>query len=220
MHCAGIFILFTSPWNKKSPATYEIFAIQMIDIPKMEIPREPPPPGEKPQARRPQARQEIKPEAAVEKPSRRPAPKVPDFSAEKFRETLSAKIEKPRTENTPSKASERPPVKVEKIESSAAEVNIAPLNLTMPQWYILLVQSAIKENWKTHSVLGRRTTTVSFRIHRNGKIENVILERSSGNTGFDRSVIDAVRATRELPRFPQEIPDAHLDIVIEFKTEG
>lgn len=224
IHCTGIFVLFASPWNRHSATTYEIFSIQVIDIPKMEIPKEPPAPAEKPQPQKPVVREEVKPalkpEAPAEKPVTRPAPKIPDFSAEKFRETLSAKIEKPRQERTVQKTPETAPVKIEKIESSIAEVNIAPLNLTVPQWYILLVQSRIKENWRTYNILGMRTTTVSFRIYRNGRIENVILEKSSGNTGFDRSVIDAVRATKELPHFPQEISDAHLDIVIEFKTEG
>jgi len=220
IHFAGIFVLFTSPWNRPSAITYEIFTVQVIDIPEIEMPKklpEEPSPSEKNSTPK-KVKATVK--HPVEKAVEHPAPKVPDFSAEKFRETLSAKIERSTPEKTPRKIEETPPVKIKKIESTVTDVNISNLNLTIPQWYISLVQNRIKENWRTYNTLGSRSTTVSFRIFRNGSIDNIALEKSSGNSGFDRSVIEAVRTTKDLPHFPKEIPDTHLDIVIDFKTEG
>ena len=230
MHCAGIFVLFASPWNRTSKAAYEIFPVQVIDIPEMELPKEPPPPSEKPETK-PVLQEKTAPapktKSAVktEQPAVRPAPRVPAFSADKYREALTAKMGKSSREIPAANTSETSPaktmpLKVEKIESSVTEVNTPSLNLTVPQWYILTVQSRIKANWRTHNILGSRTTTVSFRIYRNGRIDNIALEKSSGNTGFDKSVVDSVRATQDLPPFPREIPDVYLDIVIDFKTEG
>jgi len=148
------------------------------------------------------------------------------FSAGKFRENLIAKTtntSKSATGTTSEKTTANLPVKVEQVGSHTPEItNITAItpSMTIPQWYLSMVQSRIKANWRTSSMLGARTSTVSFRISRNGQIGNVNLEKSSGNANFDRSVVEAVQTTRQLPYFPEEIPDAYLDIVIDFKTEG
>ncbi len=223
IHFAGIFVLFTSPWNRPSATTYEIFTVQVINIPEIEMPK--PLPEEKTIPEKTsipiESKPTVKSSPLAEKFVERPAPKVPTFSAEKFRETLSAKIERPvPAEKSTPKTEESPTVKIKKIESTIMDVNISALNLTIPQWYINLVQSRIKENWKISNILGSRSAIISFRIYRNGQIDNISLEKSSGNSSFDRSVIDSLKETKNLPPFPQEIPDNHLDIVIDFKTEG
>jgi TonB family protein len=217
IHCVGIIVLFTSPWDRTSATTYEVFTVQVIDIPEMEIPKEFLPKIEK-QETIPIVPRKVKHSV---KPGTSSAERTPAFSAEKFREKLSAKIEvSQQKEADNNKNYEKNPVKIEKIESPPTEVNITSLNLTVPQWYISLVQSRIKKNWETYNILGSRSTTVSFRIFRDGRIDNIALEKSSGNSRFDRSVINAVKETKNLPHFPVEIPEAHLDIVIDFKTEG
>lgn len=231
MHSVGIFFLFFSPWNRASKITYEIFPIQVIDISELEIPREPriqvPPEQEEAiPAEQEKIGSAIKMKQG-EKTDRMSIPqtsKTPTFSAEKFRETISTRLgttnyETARRDSTDTGTMRTAPVRVEKIEGSSTEVNISSLNLTVPQWYILTIQKKIKENWKTYNILGSRITTVSFRLYRDGRIDNIILEKSSGNINFDKSVVDAVRATQDLPHFPEEIPDAYLDIVIDFKTE-
>ncbi len=224
MHCAGLLVLFASPGNKNSKTPIEILPVRLIDIPEMEIPKQPPVQEETIQPEKniskSNTRTEVKPAVKAEKPDRYSTRKVPEFSAEKFRDKLISKLEKPEHENQIYKPSAPAPVKVEKIENSITEVNVSRLNLTIPQWYISLVQSRIKENWRVPNMFGGRTTTVSFRIYNDGRIENIALERSSGNTGFDKTVINAVRSTKNLPHFPQEISESQLDVVIDFKTEG
>jgi colicin import membrane protein len=217
IHCVGIFVLFTSPWNRSVVTTHEVFSVQIIDIPveilkQTKLEMSPTVTGS--------VKPEIKTKTPVEKSVTRPFPKVSSFSAEKFREKLSAKIETSKQKEKSSNKNKTTPVKINKIESSVKQANISSLSLTVPQWYISLVQSSIKENWEIYNILGSRSTTVSFRIFRNGRIDNISLEKSSGNSSFDRSVIDAVKETKNLPPFPQEISESYLDIVIDFKTEG
>ncbi len=46
---------------------------------------------------------------------------------------------------------------------------------------------------------------VSFKIKRDGNIEQLKLESSSGNKFFDRSVMNAISKAAPLPRPPYEI---------------
>lgn len=231
IHSAGIFLLVVSPWKKPSLVTQDIFTVQIIELPKMETAKIEMPEGEKLMIPKPAAEKQItvreKPPMEEQKAVKKEAPRErPSFSAGKFRENLIAKTtntSKSATGTTSEKTTANLPVKVEQVGSHTPEItNITAItpSMTIPQWYLSMVQSRIKANWRTSSMLGARTSTVSFRISRNGQIGNVNLEKSSGNANFDRSVVEAVQTTRQLPYFPEEIPDAYLDIVIDFKTEG
>jgi len=144
---------------------------------------------------------------------------IPSFSSENFREKLISKIDK--TENQPEREiQKRESVEIAKIENSLVEVSTPRMDISIPEWYILLVRDKIRENRRASGILGNRKTIVSFRVNRTGIIENISLEVSSGNVGFDRSVLDAVKSTRNLPLFPHEIRQLYLDIIIEFSTEG
>ncbi|MBN1445011.1 MAG: TonB family protein [Candidatus Omnitrophica bacterium] len=222
IHTAGIFLLVASPWKRPSADIQDIFTVQIVDIPNIAVPKPEIPAEEKavPPKPAPVQKPTVKKEpAAKEEPP--PPREIPAFPAEKFRESLIAKTEKTGKDEPEKKTAASLPVKIEKLESSAIEITtLSAAKLTVPQWYLSMVRSRIKANWRVNAMLGARTSIVSFRLNKNGLIENVNLEKSSGNVSFDRSAVDAVRTAGQMPYFPDEIPGTHLDIIIDFKTEG
>jgi len=229
----GISLLFISPMQKQT-TTNEIFTVHIIDIPKIPAPQVVSTPLEKPSKlptepmpkteRRTEKEKDTAVKGKMIEKQETVQKEVPTFSAEKFRESLIAKTEIPPSVEKPSarKTTETASVKVEKIErgpTDITEINISSL-MSIPDYYLSSLHKKIKENWKTDNIIGERTAIVSFRIYRDGRIENISLEKSSGNTRFDRSVLEAVIATKQVPPFPAEITHNYLDIIIDFKTEG
>lgn len=224
LHIAGVSFLFVSPLQKQT-STKEIFTVHIIDIPKISAPSSTVPAPEKLPAepvKKPERETEkkIQKEKTIKEP---PARETPSFSAEKFKESLIAKagISRPTDRKTIEKRDTLIPdsVKIEKIERELPEITISSL-MSIPDWYLSTIHSRIKENWKTDNIIGERTAIVSFRVYRDGRIENIALEKSSGNTRFDRSVLEAVISTKKLPPFPVEITYNYLDVIIDFKMEG
>lgn len=226
IHIIGISFLFISPMRKQINKD-SFFTVQIIDIPAFPAPQVISQPLEQIPAELPKAVKETPPKdipADVKEDAttnqRAVQREIPAFSAEKYRETLIAKTTNSSSEKpAASKQSEKPVVNIDKIERIPAQINISSL-MSIPDWYLSSIHKTIKENWRTDNIIGQRTAIISFRIHRNGKIENVALERSSGNTRFDKSVLEAVISTRDVPSFPVEITHNYLDIIIDFKTEG
>ncbi|MCX8082193.1 MAG: TonB family protein [bacterium] len=225
IHMVGISFLLISPM-KKQIATKEIFTVHIIDIPVPEIVSSPSleklPVKQQLKTEQKTSKEKpvIKEEKTIEK-QQIPQKEIPVFSAEKFKESLIAKtgISQPSTPDKTSIQKMPESVNVEKIESATTEINISSL-MSIPDWYLSTIHKKIKENWRTDNIIGERNAFVSFRVYRDGRIENIALEKSSGNTRFDRSVMEAVLSTRQVSPFPAEIPHNYLDIVIEFKTEG
>ncbi|MCM8760178.1 MAG: TonB family protein [Candidatus Omnitrophica bacterium] len=234
LHMLGISFLLISP-GKKQMSKNDIFTVHIIDIPVMPAPQVISSPSEKLPVEQPQiekkATKEKHPAGEKEKMIEKQEPvrkEIPAFSAEKFRESLLAKtgittgITTQKSTSPKTIESVKEPVKIEKIEGKTIEttgINISSL-MIIPDWYLSLIHKKIKENWKTDNIIGQKAAIVSFRLYKDGRIENISLEKSSGNTRFDKSVLNAVISTKQIPPFPQEITHTYLDIIIEFKTEG
>ncbi|MCM8830156.1 MAG: TonB family protein [Candidatus Omnitrophica bacterium] len=227
LHMVGISFLLISPM-KKQTSKNDVFTVHIIDIPVIPVPQVISPPSEKlpvePHLKIEKKVLQEKYPATKEKTIEKQEPvqkEIPTFSAEKFRESLLAKTEI-TNKKSPKTIESKEPVKIEKIERETietAEINISSL-MSIPDWYLSTLHKKIKENWKTDNIIGQRIAIVSFRVYRDGRIENISLEKSSGNTRFDRSVMEAVISTKQVPPFPAEITHNYLDIIIDFKTEG
>lgn len=230
IHMVGISFLLISPMKKQINKN-EIFTVHIIDIPVIPAPEVVSPPSEKLPVEPPKIEKKVNKEKPVVKEEKviekqeTVRKEIPTFSAEKFKESLIAKTNIPKdTESTQpsSKTSIQKtpePVRIEKIEREITEINISSL-MSIPDWYLSIIHKKIKENWRTDNIIGERTAIVSFRVYRDGRIENIALEKSSGNTRFDRSVLEAVISTKYVQPFPEEITYNYLDIIIDFKTEG
>lgn len=86
--------------------------------------------------------------------------------------------------------------------------------------YYTIIWGKIKEGWILPEGLIRNQESleavISFKVLRDGKIEDVRFENSSGNSYFDKSVLRAVEKANPLPPLPGEYQGEHLDIGVRF----
>jgi TonB family protein len=152
------------------------------------------------------------------------------FSPDEYKKKIYSKIMKGEKDNvpsslTPSLSTEN--IKIPEIKStkiSPVSFNIEIPNSTIfyqiPSWYISMIKKKIEENWSLKEHVGKLSSIVSFRIYKEGRVENISIEKSSGYRKFDNSIVDAIRSVKNWPPFPEEIKDRYLDVIIEFETEG
>ena len=72
-------------------------------------------------------------------------------------------------------------------------------------WYIRQMQQKIEERWYSQPPLARpeQAPVVRFEILRNGSIKSPTIEKSSGNSTFDRAAIRAVLEASPFPPLPE-----------------
>jgi periplasmic protein TonB len=89
-------------------------------------------------------------------------------------------------------------------------------------WYVESVRRAISQNWIQTTIdpsvraARRAKTTVSFRIFRNGTINNIRLETPSGNRSMDDSATRALLSIDKLPALPSDYSGAYVDVTFDF----
>jgi len=89
-------------------------------------------------------------------------------------------------------------------------------------WYVESVRRAISQNWIQTTIdpsvraARRAKTTVSFRIFRNGTINNIRLDTSSGNRSMDDSATRALLGIDKLPALPSDYSGAYVDVTFDF----
>lgn len=225
----GLFFFLFIP-SKKEKIENEIFIVKMVSIPEIKTPEILKPAIEN---SKPIVSQQKKTFTEVVK-SKKEIEKIEfekrdTFSSEKYKQQLYSKLSKSgesedisknfKKNNIDIKIPEIKSVEIEKISSIGFEP-IYGQNVEIPTWYISLIQKKIKENWNVKDLLSDLSAIVSFRIYREGKVENIVIEKSSGYEKFDNSIIEAIKKINHWPSFPENIKDRYLDIVIEFKTEG
>ncbi|MES4784880.1 MAG: hypothetical protein C4294_02620, partial [Nitrospiraceae bacterium] len=84
--------------------------------------------------------------------------------------------------------------------------------------YLLLVQRLISNGWippQVDPTVQSFQVIVKFRLYRNGSIEDVTIEQTSGNEYYDLAGKRAVLSAR-LPEFPAEMPEPYLDAHFSF----
>ena len=145
------------------------------------------------------------------------------FSAEDYKKNLYSKIFKREEQHTGKTSSKKFDIEIPKIKSKdfiSSQISSGKLETEIPTWYIELLKKKIEENWSPKEFLLGLSTIVSFRIYKEGKIENIVIEKSSGYKNFDNSILEAIKSVKKWPEFPKEINDRYLEIIIEFKMEG
>ncbi|MGD9898512.1 MAG: energy transducer TonB [Calditrichaceae bacterium] len=119
-------------------------------------------------------------------------------------------------------------VKKTKAESSPASGNPADLPVRVStkdfpfNYYLNLIQYRLQENWKPPVQAGEHDdklhAVVGFRVLRNGNIENVNVENSSGRFMYDQAAKRAVYAVAPLPPLPEEFNGDQLLVHIDFEA--
>ena len=144
------------------------------------------------------------------------------FSQEEFIKNLSEKLAK-TDKKISFKEEKTSSLKIPKIEitkENTSSQNPFIQNIEIPEWYLSQIKNIIKKNWKSERFIYSLSAMVSFRLFPDGKVDNVMIEKSSGNISFDNSTIEAIKKVKQFPSFPEQINQNYLDIVIEFTTEG
>jgi len=209
IHLAGIVFLTISSIdiNHKN----EIFVVQLINIP-------PVPEVKKKVLEKPKFNKK-KIKSKVENKEKIKQEKIPSFNVDEYRNKLLSKIKVENTKLAKNEKVDIGKIDVPSLHSTSLSLKNVKFLTNIPSWYIALLKNKIEENWKFKDVIGELSTLISFRIYQSGKITNLKIEKSSGYAPFDRSAVLAVKSTKDIPPFPEEMKESYLDIMIEFKKE-
>lgn len=83
--------------------------------------------------------------------------------------------------------------------------------------YIQGMQRRVGTNWFRPQVAPGTTTLIYFRILRNGTITEARVEKSSGNSTFDRAALSAVRSSSPLNQLPFGYQGTYLGVYLTFR---
>ncbi len=82
------------------------------------------------------------------------------------------------------------------------------------------VERKIKDSWILPGAMAQEAkklrTILGIVVKRDGTIEKIWVEQSSGNIYYDRAALRAVKKSSPLPPLPSEMPDKYLEIGIIF----
>ena len=82
--------------------------------------------------------------------------------------------------------------------------------------YLLEMQNRIFRNWNFPQLRESLTTTVYFRIARDGRIISIKVEKATRNVRFDRSAWEAVQKSNPFPPLPEEFTEKELGVHFNF----
>ena len=85
-------------------------------------------------------------------------------------------------------------------------------------YYLNMILSKIGDNWLNPYEGGKKlAVVVYFTITADGSIEDIKLEKSSGDTYYDQLALRAVYVTKRLPPLPSEFREERLKVHLEFE---
>jgi TonB family protein len=90
-------------------------------------------------------------------------------------------------------------------------------------YYLEIVKERISSNWSPPPVAGSPegvASTVYFKISRDGRLEDVKIEKSSEFDLFDRSALRAVDSSNPLPPLPAGFKGSSLGVHFEFEQKS
>jgi TonB family protein len=195
------------------PAAYQVHVVELPPEPappRIKPPPKPPPPKPKAPAKpKPIKPEPIKPKAEAPPPLK-PTPQPPPEPA-------------PKPETTPQPPPPTPPIQNQPVIPSPS-LMVQP-KIDMPEFdcssYCGVLQDKLSREWKPPpvSAQGPVQAVVVFTINRDGRVDNVSLERSSGNFYFDQAALRAVMSA-PLPPPPHTLTNSTLRVHAPFTLQG
>lgn len=82
--------------------------------------------------------------------------------------------------------------------------------------YLTGLNQAVDQHWQRVSVAATRRTRIQFRVDRQGRVTDLRLLQSSGDTVADRAAIQAVQAAAPFAPLPQNAPEEVLVVNFTF----
>ncbi|MCI5141582.1 MAG: TonB C-terminal domain-containing protein, partial [Candidatus Electrothrix sp. ATG1] len=89
--------------------------------------------------------------------------------------------------------------------------------------YAASLNTRISSRWQLPEIVKTKPhlrTMVALIVRRDGTIEDMRIERKSGDSFFDQSVIKALRSAAPLPGFPALISKQTLEFALNFTPQG
>lgn len=114
-----------------------------------------------------------------------------------------------------------PPVQTAKAAPSVETRMQIKSPLAGSNEYLARVQTRISEQWVAPPVgamVEALTVVVQFRLHRDGTVTQISIEKTSGNGYYDDAGRRAVQAASPLPPFPAWLTDSSLDAHFTFSV--
>jgi TonB family protein len=84
--------------------------------------------------------------------------------------------------------------------------------------YLVLMIERIRSNWNPRSEVPGESL-LKFTIQRDGRIDDITLEKSSGYTALDLTAQRALAVTRQLPPLPAAFPNPTLTVHLNFQYQ-
>lgn len=86
-------------------------------------------------------------------------------------------------------------------------------------WYITQVRNMLWTQWSSRQTKGGgNSVLIKFKILKNGTIEKVEVQKTSGNRLFDYAAMTSVNAIESFPPLPTDYRDEFLNAHVEFKS--
>ncbi|MBF0633972.1 MAG: TonB family protein [Nitrospinae bacterium] len=89
-------------------------------------------------------------------------------------------------------------------------------------WYLQILERKANENWITHGIIiagNKSDPVVRFNILKNGRVDGLELEKSSGNEALDESALAAISKASPFPQLPADYGSDHLTVHFTFTYE-
>jgi TonB family protein len=173
--------------------------------------------------------EEIKPPPKEIKNEEIPEKEQVKVASKPVEKKLTEPLKKPETE-TPKVAQDAPkgpgqgPVGGGKNTEAAVEGPVAEAGVDLPvlRGYLDRIKRKVDRDWKAPAIVAKTTpkTVISFRISRNGKISDIMLEKPSGNVVLDNSAIGMIRALNNLGPLPSAYDGNSLGIHYTFIADN
>jgi TonB family protein len=134
----------------------------------------------------------------------------------------AAKLDIPKEvkpSEVPVKPAAQQEARVPMVKTPETALKISGTAGSNPYW--ARVQSIISSQWEPPPIdMAGQTYTmiVKFRLQRDGSIEDVVVQQSSGNASFDMAGQRAVQQSQFLPAFPADMIGGYEDIELEFRV--
>ena len=82
-------------------------------------------------------------------------------------------------------------------------------------WYLQQVHRKVSEKWEGKAIPGRQPVVV-FEIGREGQVSKLAVEKTSGNSLYDRAALRAIEDAKPFPPLPQEFKEPLLRVHLGF----
>jgi protein TonB len=241
---AVAMVLGARAWSQSQPKIYVVNlvpAVAAVGVPQGKTtPTLPPRPEEvaRPAPTRPTElpqREAPRPTAPPEMPARREAPALPDRPLPARAPTLPRAGDKelpqvasatpPKAPAAPSEravsdappAAPSPPPPLGRRDGSSQGSGATTLNVSdFPfAWYLSRVQAKVTERWAGKAIPGQQPIAI-FEISRDGKINGLAIEKTSGNPYYDQAALRAITEATPFPPLPAEYGGQMLRVHLGF----